>query len=49
VFIKDAREADSPPMPVQAARRNKRASTVQEEHVAAPGFVGRVIARLRGL
>jgi hypothetical protein len=49
VFIKDGREADSPPMPVQAARRIKRASTVQGEHVAAPGFVGRVIARLRGL
>jgi hypothetical protein len=49
VFIKDGREADSPPMPVQAARRIKRASTVQEEHVAAPGFVGRVMARLRGL
>ena len=49
VFIKGGREADSPPMPVQAARRIKRASTVQEEHVAAPGFVGRVMARLRGL
>jgi len=46
VFIS---EADSPPMPMQAARRIKRASTVQEEHVAAPGFVGRVMARLRGL
>jgi hypothetical protein len=48
VFIKDGREADSPPMPVQAARRIKRASTVQEEHVAASGLFGRVIARLRG-
>jgi hypothetical protein len=35
-------------MPVQAARRIKRASTVQEEHVAASGLFGRVIARLRG-
>jgi hypothetical protein len=49
VFIKDGREADGPPIPMQAAPRIKRASTVQEEHVAAPGFVGRVIARVRGL
>ena len=49
VFIKDGREADGPPMPMQAAPRVKRASTGQDEHVAAPGFVGRVIARLRGL
>jgi hypothetical protein len=48
VFIKDGREADSPPMPVQAARRIKRASTVQEEHVAAPGLLSRVVALLRG-
>jgi hypothetical protein len=41
--MKDGRETDSPPMPVQAARRIKRASTVQEEHVAAPGFVGVII------
>jgi hypothetical protein len=31
VFIKDGRETDSPPMPMQAAPRIKRASTVQEE------------------
>jgi hypothetical protein len=35
-------------MPVQAARRVKRASTERDEQVAAPGFVGRVMARLRG-
>jgi hypothetical protein len=35
VFIKDGRETDSPPMPMQAARRIKRASTGQDEHVAA--------------
>ena len=29
VFIKDGREADGPPMPMQAARRIKRASTEQ--------------------
>jgi hypothetical protein len=48
VFIKDGRETDGPLMPMQAARRIKRASTVQDEHVAAPGLFGRVIARLRG-
>jgi hypothetical protein len=46
VFIKDGREADSPPM--QVAPRTKRASTVQDEHVAAPGLLGCVMARLRG-
>jgi hypothetical protein len=35
-------------MPVQAARRVKRALTERDEHVAAPGLLGRVIARLRG-
>jgi hypothetical protein len=35
-------------MPMQAAPRLKRASTVQDEHVAAPGLVSRVMARLRG-
>jgi hypothetical protein len=47
VFIKDGREADSPPMPMQAAPHIKRASTVQDEHVAAPGLLGRGMARLR--
>ena len=47
VFIKDGREADGPPMPMQAARRVKRAP-VEEEHFAAPGLLGRVMARLRG-
>ena len=32
-------------MPMQAALRVKRASPVQDEHVAAPGFVSRVMAR----
>jgi hypothetical protein len=48
VFIKDGREADGPPMPMQAAPRVKRASTVQDEHVAAPGLLSRVVALLRG-
>jgi hypothetical protein len=37
VFIKDGREANSPPMPMQAAPRIKRAPTVQDEHVAPRG------------
>src|ERR1700732_1404215 len=45
VFMKDGRETDSPPMPMQAARRIKRAP-VEEEHFAAPGLLGRVMARL---
>jgi hypothetical protein len=48
VFIKAGRETDSAPMPMQAARRVKRAP-VEEEHFAAPGLLGRVMARLRGL
>jgi hypothetical protein len=48
VFIKDGREADGPPMPMQAARHIKRASTGQDEHVAAPGLLSRVVALLRG-
>jgi hypothetical protein len=35
-------------MPMQAARRIKRASTGQDEHVAAPGLLSRVVALLRG-
>jgi hypothetical protein len=34
VFIKDGREADGPPIPMQEAPRIKRASIEQEEHVA---------------
>ena len=48
VFIKDGRETDSPPMPIQAAPRIKRASTEQNEHVAAPGLLSRVLALVRG-
>ena len=48
VFIKGGRETDSPTMPMQTARRAKRAP-VEEEHFAAPGLLGRVMARLRGL
>jgi hypothetical protein len=48
VLIKDGREADGPPMPMQAARRVRRAP-VEEEHFAAQGLLGRMMARLRGL
>ena len=48
VFIKGGRETDSPPMPMQAARRVER-SPVEEEHFAASGLLGRVMARLRRL
>ena len=47
VFIKDGRETDSPPMPMQAAPHIKRTSTQQDEHVAAPGLLGRVMALVR--
>ena len=46
VFIKDGRETDGPSMPMQAARRLKRASTEQDEHVVAPGL-SRVVALFR--
>ena len=48
VFIKDGREADGPPIPMQEAPRIKRASIEQEKRVAAPGFLSRVMARIRG-
>ena len=48
VFIKDGHKTDNPPMPMHAARRVER-SPVEEEHFAAPGLLGRVKARLRGL
>ena len=48
VFIKGGRETDSPPMPMQVAQRIRRASTEQDEHVAAPGLLSRVVALLRG-
>ena len=48
VFIKDGRETDSPPMSMQTGRRTKRASTVQDEGVAAPGLLSRMVALLRG-
>jgi hypothetical protein len=49
VFIKDGRETDGPPMTERAARRMKRASNGQYEHVSpVSGLLARVAARLRG-
>jgi hypothetical protein len=48
VFIKGGRETDSPTMPMQAAPRTKRVSTEQDEGVAAPGLLSRIVALLRG-
>ena len=48
VFVKDGREADTLPMPMEAAQRMKRASTERDEHVGRPGLLGRVMARIRG-
>jgi hypothetical protein len=48
VFIKDGRETDSPPVPMQTGQRTKRASTVQGEGVAAPGLLSRMGTLLRG-
>ncbi len=48
VYIKDGREADAPPVPMAGAPRIKCPSTEQGEHVAAPGFFSRVVARIRG-
>ena len=38
VFIKNGREADGPPLPMEAACRVKRALTERDDHVAAPGL-----------
>jgi hypothetical protein len=48
VFIKDGRETESAPVPMQTGQRTKRASTVQGEGVAAPGLLNRMVALLRG-
>ena len=48
VFIKDGRETDGLPTPMQAARHLKRGLAGQEENVAAPGLLSRVVALLRG-
>jgi len=44
VFIKDGRKAEGPTMPMQAAPRTKRASTVQDEGRAGLGNLNRAIS-----
>jgi hypothetical protein len=48
VFTKHGREADTQPMPVQAAPPIVPASTVRDEHVAPSGLLSRVLAKIRG-
>jgi hypothetical protein len=45
-FMRHGREDDTTPM--HAAPPIVPASTTHDEHVAAPGLLGRVVARLRG-
>jgi hypothetical protein len=47
LFIKHGRETDSLPMPMQAAQPMKRRSTEQDDHVAVPGLLNRVLALVR--
>jgi hypothetical protein len=47
VFTRYGREADAEHMPMHALARGVPAWIVQEEHVAAPGLFGRVLARIR--
>ena len=47
VFIKDGRETDSPPMPMKAAPRIKRASTEQDERVAVLALSRVLLALVR--
>jgi hypothetical protein len=48
VFMKHGRESDSMPIPVHAAPSIAPAPGPQDEQIAAPGLLGRVVARLRG-
>jgi hypothetical protein len=49
VFIKDGREADSPPISMRATSPSRRSGMERDEHVARAGLFGRVMARLRAL
>ena len=48
VFTKHGREDASVPIPMDSAPSPVPASTVQEEHIAASGLFGRLMARIRG-
>jgi hypothetical protein len=47
VLIKHGQETAAEPMPLHTAPAIAPASTVQDEHVAAPGLFKRVLAKLR--
>jgi hypothetical protein len=48
VFIRHGREDDCRSVPVEAVPAVPPALAAQEERVAIPSFLGRVVARLRG-
>jgi hypothetical protein len=48
VLTRHGREDDTEPVRIHAAPPTVPASKVQDEHIAAPGLVGRVLARIRG-
>ena len=48
VFTRRGRENDSEPIPIHAAPPTVPASTVQDEHIDAPGLFSRVVAQIRG-
>jgi hypothetical protein len=47
VLIKHGQETAAEPMPLHTAPAIALASTVQDEHVAAPGLFKRALAKLR--
>ncbi len=48
VFIRHGREAAGVTVPAEAARAWRTAQSSPEQRVAGSGFLGRVVARLRG-
>jgi hypothetical protein len=48
VFTRHGRESDTPTMPVHPAPPIVPASTAQDERLAAPGLLRRVLANIRG-
>ena len=48
VLMRHGREDDTKPVPTHAGPVTEPASEAQAEHVAAPGLLGRVLARIRG-
>jgi hypothetical protein len=48
VLTRHGREDDTEPMPVYAAPPTVPASKAQEERIAPPGILSRVVAKIRG-